>query len=134
MATEITFASVIRSPQIKFVNADGTSTKTLFTAGTGGAIVRSIWATSNNDADIFVTLIKSDGAIDSLVDSINIPAATTITPVQRINFFDPSRLTQLNPYDIAWHIAANHIFKVKIDTTVSAGSYEVSVFAEYGEP
>lgn len=134
MATEITFASVMRSPQIKFVNADSTSTKTLLTAGTGGAIVRSIWATSNNDADIFVTLIKSDGTIDSLVDSISIPAATTITPVQRVNFFDPTRLTQLNPYDIVWHVAANHIFKVKLGTAVSAGSYEVSIFAEYGEP
>lgn len=134
MATEITFAGVIRSPQVKFVNADGTSTKTLFTVGAGGAIIRSIWATSNNDAGIYITLIKSDGIIDSLVDSLQIPAATIINPVQRVNFLDPTRLTQLDPYDVVWHVAANHVFKAKLDTTVTAGSYEVSVFAEYGEP
>lgn len=133
MANAPVFAATIKSAAVKFTNVDGATAKTLLTAGASGSIVRSIWASSNNDVAIKVTLLYSDGATDFLVDTIEIPAASVITPIQKINFFDPYRLTKLDPNEIQWFIQGNHLFKVRVETAVTSGAYEVAAFAEWGD-
>ena len=133
MASTPEFSSIVRSPQIKLNNASGTTTQTIFTVlAAKGAILRALWATSNDTTSRFITLIKNDGTQDGLVVTMRIPAATTSYPVQIVNFLDPNRLTFLNPYDIQWHVEQNDVFKAKMETAITA-SAEITVFAQYGE-
>lgn len=133
MGTAPIFAATIRNAQAKIVNTDGTAAKTLMTAGASGSVVRAIWMSSNNDAAIYGTLLLYDGVQDYLIDSIQIPAATTHTPIQKINFLDPDRLTKLHPAQPTWYLASGHSFKVRVETAVSAGDFEVNALAEYGD-
>lgn len=132
MASTPQFAATPRSPQIQIVNADGTNLKTLFTMGANGGVVKAIWATSNDTTARWITLLKSDGTTDLLVDSIKIPAASATIPLRLVNFLDPSRLVILDPYEVQLHLAPNHGFKVRMESAVTAGA-EVAVFAQYGE-
>lgn len=132
MASTPQFAANPRSPQINIVNSNGTALQTVFTVGSTGAILRGLWATSNDTTARWATLYKSDGTVDSAVLSLKFAAASVAVPYRAVNFLDPSKLTKLDPFEIQWHLAAGHVFKVGMETAVGSG-FTVSVFAEYGE-
>lgn len=132
MAATPQFIATPRSAQARFINADNTTTKTLMTMGSTHGVVHAIWLTSNDTVSHFFTLLKSDGSVEGLVDSVSIPAATALIPVQRVNLLDLTRLTKLDPNNIAWYLPSGHGFKGRMEAAVSVNA-EVSVFVEYGE-
>jgi hypothetical protein len=132
MASTPQFATIPRSPQIQVVNADGNALKTVFLMGSNGGILKALWATSNDATARSITLFKTDGTTDLLVATMKLPAASAANPVRAVNFLDPTRLTMLDPYEIQWHLAPNHGFKVRMETAITLGA-EVAVFAQYGE-
>lgn len=132
MASTPQFASIPRSPQIQIVNADGSALKTVFLMGANGGLLRALWATTNDATARWITLFKTDGVTDLLVVTLKFQPATSNFPVRSVNFLDPTKITMLDPYEIQWHLAPGHGFKVRMENAVSPGA-EVGVFAQYGE-
>ncbi len=132
MATRPEYSAIPRSPVIQILNANGTALQTLFTMGANGGILRSLWASSNDTTARWLTLLRTDGTTDTLVLTLKFAAASATVPLRHLNFLDPTKLTKLDPYEIQWHLAAGHGFKVRMESAVTSGS-EVAVFAEYGE-
>jgi hypothetical protein len=133
MATSPQFAAVARSPHIVLTNASGTSPVTIFTIGSTGGIVRAVWAVSNDTTARWITLLHSDATTSAVVASLKLNAAIATAPYRQVNFFDPSKLTQLDAYEPQWHLEAGHSFAVRMESAVTSGAYAVNVFALYGE-
>ena len=56
------------------VNADGTVEKTIYTAGVNGALVDSVFVTSDDPSSVVLSVFVNDGATSYLIGAINVPA------------------------------------------------------------
>jgi hypothetical protein len=70
------FVLTINNKGITFVNADGTSTKDLFVAGSNGSRVASIAATTTDTSNNIIHLYAYDGSTAYLVGEITVPLAS----------------------------------------------------------
>ena len=133
MATTPQFVGTARTAHKKLVNADGTSAYTLLTMGSNGGLIEGLFVTSNDTTSHTLTLLLGDGTTDVLIDTVTIPAAVTGTPVQQVNLLNVYRWAWLDPNNLKWVLAASRVIKVRMETAVSSGSFEVAVIANYGE-
>jgi hypothetical protein len=131
MAADPLFIGTVRNSTLKFVNASGTAAQTLFTL-TVQTKVTGIIVTSNDTVSRFITVLLGNGSVDSLVDSVRIPAVTSVNPVQRINLFDPNRWTELNYDDPSWDLAVGRVLKFRMESAVSVDC-EISVICNHGD-
>ncbi len=85
----------INAPNVgltKFVTADGTTIKPIFTPGASGSRILSLFATSDDSAALQFAIYMVKATIRYKLDTFTVPAATVITPT-----------TVWNVLDIAWH-------------------------------
>lgn len=67
------FPLVVKTSAVSFVNADGTTEKTLVTAGSNGTRIDSIAATSTDTATKILVLSVYDGATSYPIGEVTIP-------------------------------------------------------------
>jgi hypothetical protein len=122
MATQPIFPDVIQSHVISVSDVDGTTLKTLVTAGTNGTRIDTISATSTDTVDAVLSLYHSDGTTDFLIGSVSIPASSgvdgTIVSVSVLNDTDLPFLRS----DLAHYLANGHSLKVGVSTALSAST------------
>jgi len=58
---------------VTFVNADGTTAKTVFTAGSNDSDVKGIWATTDDTSAVNLKLFLYNGVTSYLLGCVNIP-------------------------------------------------------------
>ena len=133
MATTPQFVGTARTAHKKLVNADGTSAYTLLTMGSNGGLIEGLFVTSNDTTSHTLTLLLGDGTTDVLIDTVTIPAATLSLPVQQVTLLNNARWFWLDPYNVKWVLAAGRVLKVRMETAVSSGAFEVAVVCNYGE-
>lgn len=73
------FTQTLKLSGTKITDADTTTLKTLYTAGTEGDIVKSITLVSNDTAAKVVDLYVNDGTTDFLLVSTNVPITSGTT-------------------------------------------------------
>ncbi len=82
MASAPVFVGTPNTCFAKFVNADGTAKKTIFTAGASGGRVEAIVIASNDSAANTALLYVSNGGTDYLLGSVSVPGATAPAVMQ----------------------------------------------------
>jgi hypothetical protein len=66
----------LASSAVTFVNADGTTAKSLYTAGANGSIVVSISACSSDTSAVNMQVFANNGSTNYLIGTVNIPASS----------------------------------------------------------
>lgn len=84
------FVNTINSTTVSFVDADGTSEKTIFTpAGSDGGNLMQINVTSTDTSAVVMQVNVNDGTTSRLIGSVNVPTlAGTDGIVPSVNLLD----------------------------------------------
>lgn len=97
--TDPIFGAVAHSGGAQFVNADGTTKKTLFAAGTNGSRIDSISACSNDSAVVELGVYLNDGSADHYLGNIHLAIGagyTTVAKADGITALMPTALPYLD--------------------------------------
>ena len=74
MTTSPTFVSVPKNPTVSFVNADGTTFKTLMSAGTNGSRIDTVFASNTDTSNAYVLqLAIQKSGVDYVIGEVNVP-------------------------------------------------------------
>lgn len=125
------FPNKLRNAFVKFVNADGTATKSFPLVAAEGCVAVKLRAAGNITTSRIVTVLRYDGTAEHLICSGVLPAATT-GHVCNLNLLDSSVLIDLDVNNIQEMIGGNQQVRVRLSAAVSVGE-EVSVEIAYGE-
>jgi hypothetical protein len=102
-------------------NADGTSTKDLFTAGASGSQVQAIMITTDETAARDLKIYIYDGTNTDLIGVVNVPiGAGNTSGVLAVNALDKSLLPWL-PDDKVITLKAGFKIKIAAGTAVTSG-------------
>jgi len=106
---------------VKFVNADGTLAKTIYTAGSDGAIIENISAHSDDTSAVIVQLAVNDGTTSFPLGEITVAigAGTDGGTTPAVNLFDATKLGCLRT-DGSLMLAAGAILEVNPKSAVTA--------------
>ena|SRR5260221_14660358 len=131
------FPQTIKNGLIQILNATGTNPVTLYTPGTNGSKIESIFVTTtdqSNSVDIQLEIVAS--AVTYILSTMTIASGSGTTdnvPTTNIlnNFQLPActRDSNGNPYI---YLASGSVLKVKTTTTVTMGE-TVSIIANGGD-
>ena len=132
MALAPQFINVPNLGLTKFTNGDGTSTKTIFTAGANGSRILSMCVTSNDLSSRQVQLAIVRGGVSYKLSAPTIPAAAAETPVVNLNLLDPSWFGWLDANEPHLMVPAGVTFEVTPLVAVSSGK-EISVMVFAGD-
>ena len=133
-STALNFTQETNNKGTSFVNADGTSFKTVFTAGADGSVIRGINISSTDTAARNIQFVLNDGTNDFQLVTVNVPitAGTTgsIASVDALSTLIPSLPVDNNGrrtfgLKSGWIIKAKALVAVTAATTV-----DVLVFGE----
>lgn len=97
--TDPIFGAVAHSGGAQFANADGTTKKTLFTAGTNGSRIDSISGCSNDTAVVEMGAYLNDGTTDHYWGNIHLAIGagyTTVAKADGITALTPTTLGYLD--------------------------------------
>ena len=97
MATTPQFVASPNLGCTKFVNSDGTTTKTIFTAGSSGSRIQAMFATSNAPSALQFTLSLARSSVSYIIDTFTLSGASMTTPATNWNLLDPEWLRWLDP-------------------------------------
>src|SRR5215207_501354 len=97
MASTPQFVSAPNLGCTKFVESDGTTTKTVFTAGSSGSRIQAMFATSNAPSALQFTLSLVRSSVSYIIDTFTTPGADLTTPASNWNMLDPEWLRWLDP-------------------------------------
>lgn len=106
---------------VKFVNADGTVAKTIYTAGSSGAIIENVCAHSDDTSTVTVQIAVNDGSTSFLLGEIlvAIAAGSDAGTTPSVNLFDASKLGCLRS-DGSLMLAAGAILEMNVKSAVTA--------------
>ncbi len=123
MASAPIFVGTPNTCVAKFVNADGTAKKTIFTAGASGGRVEAILIASNDTAANTALLYVSNGGTDYFLGSVSILAAVAPAIVQ-VSALAGCAWT--SPMDGGIILKSGDLLKVSMNAAVTAAK-ETSV-------
>jgi len=113
--------------------ADTTTLKDLFTAGTGGSLVKSIGACSNDTATVELGLFWYNGSTAYQIGHVTIPAASGATvgskTVTVLDKFSCPATKVDNSGNTILQLLAGHKLQVGVNATVTTAK-TVTVFAQ----
>lgn len=106
---------------VTFVNADGTTAKTLFTAGANGSIIESIAGTTDDTSNNVVRITIGDGSTDYHVGDVSVTtlAGTDAAATPADNLLDTTALPYLRS-DGSLLLPPDAILKVAPESAVTA--------------
>jgi hypothetical protein len=116
----------------KFINSDGTTGKTVFTAGASGSRVLSMVATSDSSSALQFTLTLERSSVGYKIDTFTIPGADLTTPTTNWNMLDPEYLRWLDANEPHLILPSGVMLKVTPVAAVPSGK-EVSIFVMGGD-
>lgn len=122
MAANVTpiFPVAVNNGSVTIVNADGTTAKTLFSAGANGSRIDQIVCTSDDSASETIQLIINDGSNNNIVGEISIPAgAGTNGSTKGVKVINSTDLPWL-PDSGSIFIKTGYSIKVKSKAAVTA--------------
>ncbi len=117
MASAPIFVGTPNTCVAKFVNADGTAKKTIFTAGASGGRVEAILIASNDTAANTALLYVSNGGVDYLLGSVSIPAPTA-PAITQVNALAGCAWT--SPMDGGFVLKNGDTLKVSLNAAVTS--------------
>ncbi len=132
MAATPQFVSAPNLGCAKFQNSDGTTSKTVFTAGSSGSRVLSMVATSDSLAALQFTLTLERSSVSYKIDTFTIPGADLTTPTTNWNMLDPEWLRWLDPNEPHLILPAGVTLNVTPLAAVPSGK-EVSILVMGGD-
>lgn len=131
MAASPIFIGTVKTAAQTFVNADGTTLKTLYTAGASGGKVQFLEAASDDTAARILRLhVQRGGAgADYLLGSVNVPLASGTGAVAAVNLLSAAQLPGiledgtllLGPSDVLKGSVEVAVTALKTLTVVAAG-------------
>jgi hypothetical protein len=129
MSSSPSFIASPANPVGQFENADGTTFKTLYTAGASGARVDSLVGTNTDTANAYVVqLAVTISAVDYVLGEVNIPIGSgtngSAKSVAMLNTVDIPGLAYTE--DGALFLQSGAILKARVKTAV-AGSDKVQI-------
>ena len=71
--TDPIFALSANLGEVDFVNADGTTAETVFTAGENGSVLKAMSAHTDDSSDAIVDVFINDGSSDYAIGSVPVP-------------------------------------------------------------
>jgi hypothetical protein len=135
MSSTPSFVATLQTPAVQFENADGTSFKTLLTAGVGGTRVDTLIGTNTDTASAYVVqLAVTKSAVDYVIGEVNIPIGSGTNGSAK-------SVAMLNPTDIpgltytengALFLGSGVVLKARVKTAVS-GSFKVQITGVAGD-
>lgn len=125
----------VNNSSVTIVNADGTATKTLFTAGADDSDVDSIIVTSNDTAARILVLYVTRSAVDYILGSVTIQAGAGTDgfnfTFDFINFINIPGLPMNNVGKQYLRLKTGDTLKVAVTTAVTAAkTIYVSAFGQ----
>lgn len=128
------FSQTIKNGAVQILPADTTTLKTIFTAGSDGAIVNNLMIHSTDSSAKDVLLYVTFGGIDSQIGTISVPANSGNTnALPMIAAFAHANLvlnTDVNGNKILW-LESGAILKAKVSSTVTTAK-AITFFAQAG--
>lgn len=130
------FPQTIQSVATKFVPADTTTLKTIFTPGANGSLINRIWITSTDtsarDFQLYVTI----SGTDYILGTLSIPANSGNTnAVPQVGVFESSQFPNMfldNNGNKIMRLASGSVLKAKMLSSITSAK-EVSVFIQGGD-
>jgi len=105
---------------VTFVNADGTAEKTIFTAGADGALVDSVFVTSDDTSAVVLNVFVNDGSTSFRIGTINVPTLSgTDGVVVGVNLLDTTQMPALQTSG-GILLAPTNLLKVAPQSAVTA--------------
>jgi hypothetical protein len=135
MAASPSFISTPKTPTGQFQNADGTTFKTLYTAGTSGGRVDSLLGTSTDTVSAYVVqLALQVSAVDYVLGEVSVPIGAgtngTAKSVAMLNQADIPGLAYTENGSI--YLASGVALRARVKTAVS-GSFVVQIVGVGGD-
>lgn len=135
MSSTPSFIETAQTPAAQFENADGTTFKTLYTAGANGGRVDSLIGTSTDTASAYVVqLALQKSSVDYVIGEVSIPLGSGTNGTAK-------SVAMLNPTDIpgltytesgCLFLASGVALRARVKTAVS-GSFKVQIIGVAGD-
>lgn len=130
------FLNSVSTVNQSIATADGTSAKTLATAGADGAAVMRVSAVTTDTSDVIAVLKVNDGAVTVVIGEVIVPAgAGTDGATPAKNLLDPAAMPGVFQEDGSLVLGPSAILTVNakvavtaaktLDVTAQGGSYSV---------
>jgi hypothetical protein len=132
MASSPQFVSAPNVGLTKFVAADGTTIKTIFSPGAGGSRIFSLFATSDDTAALQFAIYLVKATVRYKLDVFTLPAATSVTPTTNWNILDIEWFTWLDQQEPNLMLPSGVTLEVGPLAAVTSGK-EVSLVVMGGD-
>lgn len=76
LSTSLYYTQSIANPCKRVQNSDGTSLVSVYTAGVNGGILKGLFVTSTDTADVNLKVVLNNGTTDFLLGVVRIPAGS----------------------------------------------------------
>lgn len=129
MAANPQFVSVPNVKLTKFLTADSTNAKTIFTAGSSGSRVMMASLSSNNGVALTLTLYVTISSVSTVVAQFAIPAVSGATTWAIQSIMDPDVIIWLDRQEPSIILPAGAELTAATSAAVDSGrSVDVTVF------
>lgn len=116
-----------KTSPVTIVNADGTTKKTLLTAGTNGTKLDAVKIVSDDTATVTLSFYLTKGGTDYLVGTVSVTAGTGVTPGT-----SPAEALEYVNDGYALALEAGVVLKVAASASVTSGK-TVTIVAHAGD-
>lgn len=110
-----------------FANSDGTSEKTVITAGANGTLLQAIVISSNDTVDHTASFWLNDGTTDHYLGAVAVPHGSGYTTVARV-----SAMGTLAPFGTTIQLPTSWLLKAAMDVAVTSADV-VTILASGGD-
>jgi hypothetical protein len=135
MSSTPAFVATPQTPAAQFQNADGTTFKTLYTAGSSGGRVDTLIGTSTDTVSAYVVqLALQKSSVDYVLGEVNVPLGSgtngSAKSVAMLNTTDIPGLAYTENGSL--YLASGVALRARVKTAVS-GSYVVQIVGVAGD-
>lgn len=134
MSSTPAFIASPKNPAVAFANADGTTFKTLMTAGASGSRLDSLIASSTDTVSNVLQLAVTKSGVDYVIGEVTIPANAgtngTVKSVAVLNSTDIPALAYTEAG--ALYLETGSVLKGRMKTAV-AGAFAVQLMGQGGD-
>jgi hypothetical protein len=126
------FLNAVISSNNEIVNADGTSTSVVYTAGSDGGSITNLTATTDDTVDVIVVLSSNDGAQINVLGEVTVTAgAGTDGATPAVNLLDATAMPGVFQNDGSYVLGASETLLVNAKSAVTAAKV-LSISAKGG--
>lgn len=135
MSASPSFISTPKNPTASFANADATTFKSIFTAGTSGSRIDSLFASNTDTSNAYVLqLAVQKSGVDYVIGEVSVPIGSgTNGSAKSVAVLNPTDIPGLTYTESgALFLEGGSVLRARVKTTV-AGSNSVQLFGVAGD-